>query len=480
MKKKQTIGFILGIALAVIVWFLPLKDISVSGQRCLAFSLLAVVWWATAVMHPGYTAITMLLGYVLSGVAPAGVVFGLWTKPLVYMIVGGYLIASAVKSSGLGKRLAYLYALKYITDYKSIIIGAYLLGFLLSFLIPHPWPRSFMIIAVLAMLTRSANMPKEDSANIGLAVFASSCATSTVLLTGDATLNLAAVELGGLEPEYLTWLKWMVVPGIAASVLMLILQFMIYKPKAQFSLNKEEVRQELAALGPWTPVEKRCLFWILVAVVVWATDSIHHINASWVALGCAIVLALPKIGGVLNPGSWNDVPIATLFFLTAALGIGTVGAYMAQGDMGMTADGLAQGMSMNKWIASVVLPSNVGGDSILRNPFVFAAFTSLIAIIVHMCLGSAMAVLGIVVPTMVGFGATLGVPALAVSLLVYIAVATHFILPFQHMNILVGLGEKQGGYNEKDVIRLGVPLTVVVFIVNVLVAVPVWKITGLM
>lgn len=458
MKNKQLIGFVAGIVLAAIIMAVPL-DMPREGQNCLALSLFAVIWWATGVVHPGYTSLLMLTGYVLFGVAPAAKVFQLWGTPLVYMVIGGYLIASAVRGSGLGKRIAFIYALRYITGYKSVIVAAYLLGFLLSFLIPHPWPRSFMIVSVLAMVTRSANMPKEDSANIGLAVFASSTATSTILLTGDSTLNIAALGLGGMGPDWLGWLKWMGIPGVAASVLMLILQFMIYKPKAEFVLNKEALRKELTDMGPMSGQELRCAIWVTLAVIAWVTGDIHHVNPGWVALLTAIGMALPRIGGVLNAGSWNDVSLATLFFLTAALGIGQIGAVSG----------------MNEWLAKVLLPSQAP-----TNAFLFAGFVTVITVVVHMCLGSAMAVLGIVVPTMVGFGQTAGFSPLISALLVYMATAVHFVLPFHHMNILVGLGEKQGGYNDKEVIRLGLPLTIVVFIVTMCVMVPWWKIIGLM
>lgn len=459
MKNKQLIGFVAGIVLAVVIMLLPLETLPPAGQRCLALSLLAVVWWAFGVIHPGYTSLLMLTGYVLLGVAPASEVFSLWGTPLVYMVVGGYLIASAVRGTGLGKRIAFIYALRYITGYRSVIIGAYLLGFLLSFLIPHPWPRSFMIVSVLAMVTRSANMPKEDAANIGLAVFASSTATSTILLTGDSALNIAAVGMGGVELGWLGWIKWMGVPGIVSSILMMILQFMIYKPKANFTLNKDLLRKELAEMGPLSGQEIRCLIWIILAVIAWVTDSVHGVNPGWVALLCAIGMTLPRIGGVLNAGSWNDVSLATLFFLTAALGIGKIG-------------GLS---GMNAWLASVLLPSQAP-----TNAFLFAGFVTVIAVVIHMCLGSALAVLGIVVPTIVAFGNTAGISPMASTLLVYTAVAIHFVLPFHHMNILVGLGEKQGGYNDKEVIRLGLPLTIVVFIVTMLIEVPWWKLIGVM
>jgi di/tricarboxylate transporter len=47
------------------------------------------------------------------------------------------------------------------------------------------------------------------------------------------------------------------------------------------------------------------------------------------------------------------------------------------------------------------------------------------------------------------------------------------------MAILVGEGEQGGGYGSAEVIRLGIPLSALVFVVTVLVEVPWWKSIGL-
>jgi len=44
---------------------------------------------------------------------------------------------------------------------------------------------------------------------------------------------------------------------------------------------------------------------------------------------------------------------------------------------------------------------------------------------------------------------------------------------------LVGVGEDNGMYTEKETIKFGVPFTIVLFIITVGVAVPWWKVIGL-
>ncbi len=458
-RNLRFIGFFAGILVAAAVMALPLDGLSVEGKRCLGLSLLAVIFWATKVAHPGYVSVLLLTAYIVMDVAPVGVTFGLWSTPVVYLVVGGYLIAAAVKDSGLGQRISYMYILKFVSGYRSIVVGAYVLGLLLSFLIPHPWPRSFLIMSVMIGIIKSSGMSRKDGANIGLAVFAGSCPTSMILLTGDSLINTIACGFSGHEVSWLGWLWQMGVPGVFASIATLLLQLKLYKPEGDFQLDKEAVREDMARMGGLSGVEKRCIFWVAFAIVMWATDSIHGIHTAWIALIAVVGLSMPLIGGVLKPQSWNDVPLATLLFLTAALAIGKVGAHTG----------------MNEWLANALLP-----DSVPVNPFLFAGLVTVVGVAIHMVLGSVLAVMGIVIPTILTFTASSGMDPLVPSLLVYTTLAMHYVLPFHHMNMLVGLGDDQGLYNDKEVMRLGIPLTVIVFVTTIGVEIIWWRITGLL
>lgn len=103
--------------------------------------------------------------------------------------------------------------------------------------------------------------------------------------------------------------------------------------------------------------------------------------------------------------------------MTAAVAIGRVG--------GAT--------GMNAWIAQTVLPGTVPSD-----PYILAAFIATISIIIHMLLGSVIAVMGIIIPAMITFTSQMGITPLVPALIAYSAVASHYVLPFQHLNMLVG------------------------------------------
>ena len=80
---------------------------------------------------------------------------------------------------------------------------------------------------------------------------------------------------------------------------------------------------------------------------------------------------------------------------------------------------------------------------------------------------------------MLAFTGSMGISTIIPVMIAYIAINAHSILPVHNLAILVGVGEDNGMYTEKETIKFGVPFTIVLFIITVGVAVPWWKVIGL-
>jgi di/tricarboxylate transporter len=347
--------------------------------------------------------------------------------------------------------------LRFVKSYRSIIIGIFVLTAGLSLLIPHPWPRAFLIMSVMAVIISSSKIPRVDAIKIGLTVFAASVPVSLIFLTGDSVINPLAVAASGVELSWVGWFIQMGVPAIVASIITCILILVLFKPSEEVTINKDEIRAKIAALGKLSGIEIRTIIWLVIAIGLWMTNSVHGIDIGWVTLIIAMLMSMPIIGNILKPKDWAQVPMQVLIFLTAAIAIGTVGA----------------ATGMNAWIAHTLLPSTAPA-----NLFLFAAVVTLIAIVIHMLLGSVIAVMGVAVPAILVFSQAMGLNPLVPTLLVYTAIASHYLLPFQHLNMLVGAAEDTGGYTQKETLRLGLPLTIGVFIVTMGIEIPWWTLTG--
>jgi di/tricarboxylate transporter len=177
-----------------------------------------------------------------------------------------------------------------------------------------------------------------------------------------------------------------------------------------------------------------------------------------VGLLVVVGLSLPKVGDVLDITDLSaGINWPILFFVSGAMAIGTVGK----------ATGLAD------WLAATLMPAIPP-----ENPYQFAALAGGATMLIHMVLGSALACMSIVAPPMVHYAVTAGWSPLFPALLVYTAVAIHYVFPFQQVIILLGQGET-GGYSTRHVLKYGLPLTIVALIVLIPIEVTWWIILGL-
>ena len=77
--------------------------------------------------------------------------------------------------------------------------------------------------------------------------------------------------------------------------------------------GKEYCRAELAKMGPMSAREIKALVIMLMATILFATDFLHHINASIIGLGAGLVACLPGVG-VLKSKDFGKVNISILLF----------------------------------------------------------------------------------------------------------------------------------------------------------------------
>ncbi len=450
-------GFLGGIALCALICLLPIDGLSSQGQLCLGLTLMTVVWWAAQVAQSGYVSGVYLMLLCLFKVAEPSVIFSGWTGSTIWLVAGAYLIASAVRSSGLGERLSYAFILRFVRGWRSIIVSIFVLTLILSLLIPHPWPRAFLIMSVMAVIIRSARIPKPDAVIIGFTVFAASVPVSLVFLTGDATINPLAASYAGDAVSFVRWLQVIGPPALLLSALTLVLILALFRPSAPVSLDLDEIRAAQAKLGKLTRKEIRTLIWVLIAIALWLTNGVTGLDIGWVTLLVAMLMSMPAVGGVLEAGDWKEVPVHVMVFLTAAIAIGKVGA----------------ATGMNEWIAKTLLPA-----SMPENPVLMALCIAGLSVVIHMLMGSVIAVMGVTIPAFLSFTAGSGIAPLAVIGIVYLSVAGHYCLPFHHLNMLVGQGDENGMYTQRETLKISLPLLAAVLLTIVL-SVFWWSFLGL-
>lgn len=458
-NQKQMIGLVLGLLAGIVIYMLPLKDISWEAQTQFALTLMVVIFWAFNVATNGYISCLYCAALILLNVAPPQTVFMVWLTPTLWLLLASFLIAGAVNGSGLGTRIAYGFTSKFVHNWRSLVIAIAVLQAVMGLIIPNVFARSFLILSIVKEICGASNFNKRDSVILSLAVFLFATPSGMIFLTSESSLNMMAISYAGVEISWIAWFIDIGIPCIICLALFVIIFLMFFKPTGEINIDRNQFKNKFEGLGKMNNQEKRMLIWLVAFVIFWSTSSITGINLAYGTLGLAALMGFPVIGELITPKTFSEVPVNMLMFLTGAISIGIVGA----------------ATGMNKWIAVTIMPSTFP-----NNPLLILLFITTITIIIHMLLGSVVAVMAVAIPTMVAFTTTNGldVSPVVVALLSYMVLTNQFLLTFH--NLPLAAGSDPGGYNDKDVLRFGIPSTVLIYIMVVLIIMPWWKLLGLL
>jgi len=331
---------------------------------------------------PGFKPTAEAIRFALSGFA----------NTTVWLIFGAFMFALGYEKTGLGKRIALL--LVKALGRRTLTLG-YAIAFadlVLAPFTPSNTARSggtiFPVIKNLPPLYGSK--PHDPSARrIGSylmwTAIASTCATSSMFLTGLAP-NLLAVEIAQKTAHVkIDWMQWFVTFAPIGLLLLIgvpLLTYFVYPPEVKSGTEVPRwAAAELAKLGPLTKREITLCGLVLLALGLWifGTNLVDPTTAALLVISLMLLLRVIGWDDMLaNKQAWNTLAwFATLVVL---------------------ADGLSR-IGFVKWFADVV-----GADVHGLSPQV--AMLALVAIffLLHYLFASVTAHVTALLPVMLAVG----------------------------------------------------------------------------
>ncbi len=292
-NKRRAIGAILGPLLALALWFLPIDALSVEAHRLLAIMALVAIWWIT---EPVPIPVTSLLGptlCVLLGVAKAQDAFANFANPMLFLFLGGFLLAKGMMVNGLDKRIAYgIMSMKWVGDSpRRIFLAIGLACILCSGWISNTATAAMMFPIALGLLEAIRNMMAANGKTIDLTNYkystglmlmtAYACSIGGVLTPIGTPPNVMMLGfLDQMAPDapnvsFFQWMVWGVVAMVAYFVVAYLMLWRMFPSDVKHIKGATEfIRSHLDALGKWTRAQKNTLFAFGVAVVLWVAPSV--------------------------------------------------------------------------------------------------------------------------------------------------------------------------------------------------------------
>jgi len=453
-KAAPTLA-VLVVAMAAAIFFAPPPaGLSSATMHAAGLVVLAIGLWAFHLLPEHITGLIFMALAALLAVAPPHVVFSGFASATMWLVFGGLFIAEAVRSTGLGERLARLLLDRYTSSYLSALVGVSVVVTLLAFLMPATIGRVLLVVPIVCALAARMGFEPASRGYNGLLL----CAIMTTYHSGTGILpanapNLvlagAAETLYGLEIIYAEYflvqfpVMALLKLGVSVGILMWV-----------FPAQPKPV-PTTTPLSPMTADERRLSLILIVAILFWATDFIHHIKAGWIALVAGLLCMMPRVG-VIPMSAFNDrIRFGPFFYVASILGLGSVmteaGLTKAIGDMLIGALDVATGADAVNFGKLVAMSTLTG--VITTNP----AQPALLA------------------PLAAHFAEATGWPIKAVLMTMAIGYST-MLLP--HMVPPVVVGFQVAGIKFRDAMRFVVPMALVSLVVLVPLDYLWWRIIG--
>ncbi len=341
---KEGIGLVLGPVLFVLMLVLPMPgDMPPDAQKVAAIAVLMAFWWVTEAIPIPATALLPIPLYPLLGIMSSSQVTPAYGNHLIYLFLGGFLLAIAMERWRLHKRIAIQTIRLVGSSPDRIILGFMVATAFLSMWVSNTATTMMMVPIGLAIIARARESLQDKqvagqpfafglSLMLGIAFSASIGGVGTIIGTPPNTVLVGMVEK--LHGQSIGFAQWMAF-GIPLVILMLGLTWYLLVKKifppgfSELPGGKGILQTELKALGPMRAAEKRVLGVFGLTALAWIVRGFIHpemVQDSTIAIIGGLLLFLLPSGQapgqrILNWGDASRIPWGVIILFGGGLAL---------------------------------------------------------------------------------------------------------------------------------------------------------------
>ncbi|HEX9733466.1 MAG TPA: DASS family sodium-coupled anion symporter [Thermoanaerobaculia bacterium] len=283
-RPRQRAGLVVGLAVfAVMLLVPPPGGLEPAAWRTAAAGLLMAAWWMTEAIPIPAASLLPLVLFPLLGVAPIGAAAASYANPLIFLFLGGFLIALAMERWRLHRRLALNVIARLGTRPARIVAGFMVASAFLSMWISNTATAMMMLpigLSVIELVESREGVDPADARAFGivlmLAIAYAASLGGVATLVGTPTNALLAafmVDSYGFEVAFLDWLLLalpLTVVGLV--VTFFVLTRLVYPIRVRsIPGGAEYLREELRKLGRLSPEERRVAVVFALTAGLWVT-----------------------------------------------------------------------------------------------------------------------------------------------------------------------------------------------------------------
>ena len=425
----------MGPVLFLVMLFLPPPPgLSPEGWKTAAVAVLMATWWTTEAIPIPATALVPLPLFPMLGVLGASDAAAPYANDLIFLFMGGFMIAVALERWGLHKRIALAIVHAVGTSPGRLVLGFMVATAFLSMWVSNTATTTMMLpvaIAVAEMLRprdHSGDYSFGISLMLGIAYAASIGGVATLIGTPpNAVLAGAADELLGVQ---LGFVEWMIV-GVPVTIVFLPLAWLLitrvlYVSEDLAGNAAAVIDEERSRLGRMSVGERRVgavfvltgLAWLLRSEKVIGSLTIPGIQTVMPGVSDSTIAMLASVALFVIPVDWKRGEFV-LDWPTAQK--------IPWGVLVLFGGGLSLARAMDQSGLATWIGSGVAGLSAVPPVVIVAAVGALFVFLTEITSNTATSTMAM--PIMAGAAVGLGMAPLALMATAALAASMAFMLP---------------------------------------------------
>ena len=299
------LGLIGGVLILILLMLTPTPEgLSDEAWRTAAITILMGIWWLTEAIPIFVTALLPIVLFPIFGVTTISEATSPYANPLIFLFMGGFIIALAMEKWNLHKRIAINIVSFVGIKPSSIIIGFIIASAFLSMWVSNTATAIMMLpiaMSILELVDRDESSDKINFEIVLILCIAYACnigGMGTLIGTPpNALLAGFVLENYGIE---ITFFDWMLV-GVPIVVLSLPLMYLvltkvIYPIKIKILPGgRELIQKQMNELGLMSSEEKKVAAVFLGVALLWIfrpflSNYIPGISDAGIAIAASIIL----------------------------------------------------------------------------------------------------------------------------------------------------------------------------------------------
>jgi sodium-dependent dicarboxylate transporter 2/3/5 len=441
--------------------FLPLA-IEPNAHTALAIGMFMIAMWMTQVLDHGVAGILGCFLFWMFGVARFETAFSGFADTSAWFLFGAICFGLMGSKSGLARRLAYMVMGGIGHSYPRLLLGLIVSNFLLTAIVPSGIARVVIMAAIAMGLVEAYGVDKRS--NIARGMFIILVYQTTIfdkmLIAGASSITArGAIEKFG-QVDVL-WSQWFLAYLPCDILVMFIawrLALWLYPPEtASLPGGADYIRSERRKMGPWSTTEIKSALLMLVAIVLWMTDFVHHIPAPMIGLGVGLLAVMPRLG-VLDTKDVRTINFLPIFFVAAAVSLSNVLVQTKALDVVTGA--------LFEW-----MKPHITGTSLLSTMVLYWS-----AFLYHIAIGNEIAMLSTSLPILMTYAREQGINPLTLGMIWTFGAGPKV---FIYESAVLVVGYSYGYFTNRDMLKVGALLSIVTGFILLLLVPFYWPLIGI-